>query len=54
MELDLLKATVSTQIDLFKGNAYDISKMETKLEQDRNTAIVVASKAMPDKFGKIL
>ena len=42
------------QIDRFKGNTYDISKMETKLEQARSSAIAVASKAMPDKFEKLL
>ena len=54
MEAELLKAKVSTQIDRFKGNTYDISKMEAKLEQARNSAITVASKAMPDKFEMVL
>ena len=45
VELDLLKAKVSTRIDRFKGNTYDISKMEAKLEQARNSAITVASKS---------
>ena len=54
MELDLLKATVSTQIDRFKGNTYDINKMETKLDQARNSAIAVASKVIPEKFEKLL
>ena len=54
VEADLLKAKVSTRINRFKRNTYDISKMEAKLEQARNSAITVASKAMPDKFQMVL
>ena len=54
VEADLLKAKVSMRIDRFKGNTYDISKMEAKLDQARSSAITVASKAMPNKFQMVL
>ena len=54
VEAELLKAKVSMRIDRFKGNTYDISKMEAKLDQARSSAITVASKAMPNKFQMVL